>query len=600
LILWPAALISLPEPGIAQRRGTFFGSFFQKRTSFLIPANLPPMPSLDPAPLIHLAHESLAKGAIADALKHARRARARAPDRPETHHTYGLAALAAGRTSEAAAAFAKAADLAPTFADAWHHLGIARYRDGKIAAAMAATQQALVIDPQHPAANANLAIFQRLLGDAGVADERLAANAGAPESRLARAMMLLNEERGADALAILDIEPPPALRPLWTLQRALAFIQTKNLAAARALLDATPVPPDLAPLKFWRQILLAIAERDIQTAATHAEHMASALAAAGPAMDPEHRIMAQFDLAKFWSGLKQPDRAFPFWANGHALLRRTQPFSRPDYLAFVDASIDAFSAARLQSGPRASNQDPAPVFIVGMPRSGTTLAEQILTAHPAVHGAGERLALNRLFIELGGAWETPDAVRRVAALDTAALDAAAAPYLAELHALSTDATYIVDKLPANFRYCGLIALLFPKARIIHCTRDPRDIGLSIFSYRFFGYHAYAHDLADLGWYIRQHDRLMAHWQAVLPNPLITLPLRDWVEHFDDTLARVLTFLDLPYAEECARFHQSNTRVTTVSRAQVRQPINPRGLDRWQAYAKHLAPLIEELNKGSPH
>ena len=151
-------------------------------------------------------------------------------------------------------------------------------------------------------------------------------------------------------------------------------------------------------------------------------------------------------------------------------------------------------------------------------------------------------------------------------------------------------------MPGNFNYLGLVALLLPGARIIHCARDPRDIGLSIFTFRFYGSHGYAHDLADLGWYIGQHDRLMAHWRAALPNPLLTVQLKDWVEDFAGTLRRVLDFLDLPYDAACARFYEQDSRVRTVSRAQVRQPVNARGLGRWRAYADELAPLIAELDE----
>ena len=178
----------------------------------------------------------------------------------------------------------------------------------------------------------------------------------------------------------------------------------------------------------------------------------------------------------------------------------------------------------------------------------------------------------------------------------ATLDAAASRYLADLHGLAPAKTRIVDKMPGNYVYLGLVGLLLPRAKIIHCVRDPRDIGFSIFTFRFHGYHPYAHDLADLGWTIAQQFRLMAHWRAALPNPILTVALADWVSDFDGTLARVLTHLDLPPDPNCARFHETESRVRTVSRAQVRQPVNARGLGRWRAYAAHLGPLIDELER----
>jgi hypothetical protein len=244
-----------------------------------------------------------------------------------------------------------------------------------------------------------------------------------------------------------------------------------------------------------------------------------------------------------------------------------------------------------------------------MPRSGTTLCEQILAAHAQVHGAGERRALIRAFATPGDdGQDSPARVQRIAALDTAALDKMAASYLAELHALAPDKARIVDKMPGNFNYLGLVGLMLPGARIIHCVRDPRDIGLSIFTFRFYGSHGYAHDLADLGWYIGQHQRLMAHWKAVLPNPILTIRLADWVDDFDGTLAKLLAHVELPHDPACAGFYESERLVRTVSSKQVRQPVNARGLGRWRAYADELAPLIAELAKagiklpdtGQPH
>jgi len=267
---------------------------------------------------------------------------------------------------------------------------------------------------------------------------------------------------------------------------------------------------------------------------------------------------------------------------------------RASFADFVNACIVCLDRTRLHDGPRASNTDAAPVFVVGMPRSGTTLAEQILAGHNATFGAGERTELALAFTRAGGARETAAAVAQVAALDRSALDVIASRYLSAMHALAPRAERIIDKMPGNFRLMGFARLLFPAARFIHCIRDPRDIGFSIFSLRFFGYHPYAHDLRDLGFYIAQHNRLMEHWCSCLPNEVLRIHLHDWIRDLSGTLARVLTFLELPYDANCERFFELDRDVLTASRDQVRQPINRLGLGRWRDYEAELEPLIGEL------
>jgi Flp pilus assembly protein TadD len=560
-----------------------------------------------PESFLKVAVEQLARGEAQAALAAASDACHGAPGDPRAHYVYGQAWLALNEPARAEQAFAAAIKLAPRFVDAWINYGVARYRQGALEDAKTAMRQVLSFAPGHAAAASNLAAFMRITGGSDFAEtllrQQLARNSGDIGARLNLAADLLHEERAAEALALLDESGPPqgdlaALRH-WHLQKSLALLQMRRYAAAKTVLAALaalgPMPPEIAPLWHWRLLLVALGANNMPGAQAAAEQMEAALNQMGAAAVAEHRIMAHYDLAKFWSGRNAHGRAFSHWTAGHKLLAQSQPFSREAHRAFVDANIAAFSAARFRDGARAANTDPAPVFIVGMPRSGTTLIEQILDAHRDAQGAGERSALGHAFFALGGG-DSAAAVERIAGLDQAQLDAAASQYLAALHALAPAAKRIVDKMPGNFNYLGLVGLLLPGAKIIYCARDPRDIGLSIFTFRFHGAHGYAHDLADLGWYIGEHDRLMAHWKAALPNSILTVKLSDWVEDFDGTLAKVLAHVGLPHDPNCVRFYESENRVKTVSRTQVRQPVNAKGLGRWRHYANELAPLVAELKR----
>ena len=532
------------------------------------------------------------------ALQAARAACAAEPQAPMPHYAAGEALAALGRHAEAAAAFVEAVKRAPAWADAWVNLGLARYRLGAVQAAKLAMREALRHAPNHAAAAANLGALMRITGESEAGEKLLQENLDhAPDNYAARlnvAAELLQVERGAEALALLDGAPAlpqdaGALRA-WRLARSLALLQLRRRDEAREELDALvaagPVPREIAPLWLWRRVLLAEEEDEAQALAAEME---AAIAAMGPNALPEHRVMSHYDLARFWSARGETARAFGHWTAAHAILRPSQPFSRSAARDFIDAQIAVFDKARF-AGARATNADPAPVFIVGMPRSGTTLCEQILAAHAQVHGAGERTALQGAFQRLGGA----EGVSRLGQDD---LDAAAAEYLAALHKLAPGKDRIVDKMPGNELYLGLVGLMLPGAKIIHCVRDPRDIGLSIWTYRFFGEHPYAHDLGDLGWTIAARSRLMRHWRAALPNPILTIALADWVDDFDATLARALDHLGLPPDENCARFYELDRQVRTASRAQVKQPVNARGIGRWRAFADELAPLIAELKAG---
>jgi len=556
------------------------------------------------APLINLAVALLDNGDALAARDGARAAVAVEPGSADAQLALGRACVACNAQPEAIAALRECVRLRPEDANAWVSLGVAHYRFGNIVAATAALQRALTISPRHALADANLAAFEGLRGDQVEAMARLRAvlarEPACVAARLNLAYLLIHEREAAEALAVLP-DPPPAGREgmHWRAQRAAALLMLGRRAEAQAEVAAAAGAPGDAEITLtWLRIALDDVDRNHpEEARARLIARVARLADTDGAALPEHRIIAHFDLASLQARQGRRSDAFGHWRKAHALLGRMQPFSRARHAAFVAATRERFDTERLRHGARAANDDTAPVFIVGMPRSGTSLTEQILSAHRMVHGAGERPEVHNLVMHLAGSALTPDSVARLTTLDRPALSRAAGYFLGTLHRLAPKARMITDKMPGNAMQLGFLATLLPGARVIRCTRDPRDIGLSIFQRRFFGYHPYAHDLADLGWYIAQHETVMRHWQNALPIPMITIALTDWVDDFDATLARLLAFLDLPPDLACERFYEFNRRVSTASRDQVRRPINGAGIGRWRDYEAELQPLIAELTEG---
>lgn len=256
--------------------------------------------------------------------------------------------------------------------------------------------------------------------------------------------------------------------------------------------------------------------------------------------------------------------------------------------------FDAETMARLQGGGQDSD---LPVFIVGMPRSGTTLVEQILAAHPKVQGAGELTHLPRLLHEVRGPEDSrfPDLMRRIAPPDCGLLGRA---YLHMLGAAPAGKRRITDKLPGNFQFAGLIHLALPGARIIHCGRDPRDACLSMYFTHFGTGNEFTYDLSDLGRAWRAYERLMAHWEEVLPpGTILHVEYQDLVGDLEAWARRLVAFCGLDWDPACLAFYDLDRPVSTASAVQVRRPIYASSVGRWMSYVDHLGPLLQALQGG---
>jgi len=295
--------------------------------------------------------------------------------------------------------------------------------------------------------------------------------------------------------------------------------------------------------------------------------------------------------------LGRHDEAFAAYRRGNEAVAVS--FDTDAWRRSTDEIIAAFSPEQFARLPRATNDSSVPVFIVGMPRCGSTLVETIIDAHPEAHGAGELTTLHdlagSLAFDIGSDLPWPRCVADLAGND---VDAIGRRYLDHMTPLAPDARRIVDKLPANYLRVGLIGLILPEARIIHCRRHPLDVCFSCYMHPFDpAVHPYSTRLADLGAVYVDYERLMTHWRDTLGIPMLEVQYETLVEDQERVTREIIEFCGLDWDDRCLRFHERRRVVLTASYEQVTKPIYSSAVGRYRDYERHLGPLIDALGTG---
>jgi hypothetical protein len=291
------------------------------------------------------------------------------------------------------------------------------------------------------------------------------------------------------------------------------------------------------------------------------------------------------------------EESFAAYAEGNRAKHATTPWDEAAHLDLQRRIIATFTREKLAGhAVPASAEGPAPVFIVGMPRSGTSLLEQVLATLPSVHGAGEITWLpETLHVENGDPGADGGAFpQTLAGYSTDEYLALGRRYIERIRELAPNATHVVDKLPDNFQHLGLIHLMFPNARIVHSMRDPMDSCFSCFSRLFIANNlGYTYDLGAVARYWVSYHQLMRHWHAVMPaGRILDVSYEAMVGDFENQARRLVEYLGLPWDDRCLGFHQNRRIVKTASVAQVRKPIYKTSVARWKPYEQHLGPLLD--------
>ena len=310
----------------------------------------------------------------------------------------------------------------------------------------------------------------------------------------------------------------------------------------------------------------------------------------------EVRIDAGFALARVYDNARDYRTAFHYLENANRLNRENIEFSVADYEDMSVRVMALFTPDFFARYRDKSTSELAPIFVLGMPRSGTTLTEQILASHSQVQGGGEMTGIIRIGKELGETWENRGSQAPGSdAMVAQDLMQAAAHYADMTSLLWRKRPRFTDKMPMNFLYIGIIQLLFPKAKIIYCRRNPIATCLSCYQILFGdGNILYSYDLAELGRSYKIHERIMAHWRKVLPGRVLEVEYEHLVEHPETEIRRMLEFCGLEFESACLDFHALNRPVATASLMQVRRPIYKESINHWKNYQPFLGPLFDAL------
>jgi tetratricopeptide (TPR) repeat protein len=512
-------------------------------------------------------------------------------DDAERHNRRGISLARQGQPEAAVDAFKVAIACRPGYAKAYINLGIVFAQHARLPEAIAAFKAAIARNPALAEAHINLGKALALLDqhDEAIACFQRAVRLRPDDADTCNMLGVALTEQGRLPDAIAAYEGALRARPGYAAaynNLSIAHRYAGNIGAAVAACEQA-----LASAPTGAAYLNLVNLRRVTPADPHLAGMERLAASTIP---PESRIPLHFALGKAYDDCQEPERAFPHLRAGNRLMREVAAYDEAATLGTMERTRHVLDAGLIRSLRSRGERSAAPIFILGMPRSGSTLLEQMLAEHPLVVALGERTDFGRLTDSLcSGAY--PDAVRH---LSPETLKALGGRYLEAVSGRAPKGSRMIDKMPGNFLYAGLIHLALPNARIIHIRRSPADTCFSCFLKLFRSGHAFTYDLAELGRYYRAYEKLMDHWRRAIPaSCLIDLDYESLVDDPATQIARILDHCGLVWSEACLSVGRTERAVLTASATQVRETLYRGSIGRWRGYNAFLLPLLQELEKG---
>jgi len=519
------------------------------------------------------------------------------PNHAAALHFLGLLLHQTGRSEEGLDLIEQSVTLQPGNADFLNNMGTVMRDLGRIAAAVDFFRGAVDIRPDQLAARDNLGSSLKQLGQLDAAEEiyrrTIGRNPFHVRARVGLAETLQEAGRLDESIALfreaLSIRPKDA-ELLYGL--GVAMMEKGKLDEAAGLArQAVAIAPNMAKAWLLLTQVKRQTERDKELAGMEAEH---AKAPQGSLA----RMQLSFGLGKVNDDLKDYGRAFDYFAEGNAIRRKVINYDPVRTRDEFEAMKAAFDAAFFEKHRSSGISDDTPIFVVGMPRSGTTLVEQIIASHPQVYGAGElnilKTAVGKQFpMSMPGGFPAG-----IADMPDKAFAEAGQAYLDMLHSRYPGYRHVTDKMPGNFLLVGFLHMMLPKAKIVHCARDAAATCLSIFKVHFRGdSHRYGYDLGELADFHNLYTDIMAHWHKVLPGVVHDVRYEDFVADQEGQTRALMAYLGLPWDDKVLSFHETDRPVRTASAAQVRQPMYQGSVDLWKRYGDRLKPLLDKLQNG---
>jgi tetratricopeptide (TPR) repeat protein len=544
----------------------------------------------------NLANAYLAVGNEDAAEKHYRKALRVHPDFADALNNLGNLLRQRGRAHEALPLLRRLVARRPTVAGAQTNLALALQATGALDEAVAVYRTALALDARQGAVWESLARCERLRGaliEAEAAYEQAIA-LGPPSAERFDALGLVQFARSRVAAARASFERACALDPRFAPAHehlGMTWAASGDRARASASFERA-VEIDPRQVGAWRA--LADMSRTEATARVLVTRIRAQLEAC--AGDPRALAELDYALGKLHDDLREFPAAFAAYGRANAARRSAIDFDRGAQAAFIDALIEVFDSTYFRTLPARGVTSEVPVLIVGMPRSGTTLVEQILASHRDVHGAGELTFFPERIPALPRLLDTRKPFPHCVPGNLERIEGLAQEYLDLLTTLGGAARRVTDKMPYNFLYLGVIAALLPQARVVHCRRDAMATCWSIFAHDLAGNHPYSYAFDDLAAAYVGYERLLGHWATVLPLAFYELDYETLLDRPDSTVRDLVGFLGLPWDGACLAFDRNQRAVTTASQWQIRQPLYTASRDHWRHYETCLSPLRAALEE----